>query len=206
MPKETWFLFDLGNTVIRLAYERVLENICRNASVGRDELVELLEDAGGYRDLERGGVTFWEFYEFLADKAGYRGSIRELHDVWSDFFDGPMPGIEDILDRVREHYRIAFLSNSNEVHAEVIPRKFGALFQKDDRFIFSYRFKCAKPDPELFQRALEVCGTLPAHVVFVDDLIENVFAARALGMKAYQYRDSLQLARELVAEGLLPPG
>jgi putative hydrolase of the HAD superfamily len=204
MPRETWFLFDLGNTVIRLAYERVLENICRSSDAGRDELVELLEQPGGYRDLERGGVTFWEFYEFLTDRADYRGSIREFHEVWSDFFDGPVPGIEDVLDRVRKHYRIAFLSNSNEVHAEVIPRKFSALFQKDDRFIFSHRFKSAKPDQEIFQRALEVCGALPAHVVFIDDLIENVYAARALGMKAFQFRDSLSLARELEVEGLLP--
>ena len=28
----TWFLFDLGNTLIKLAYERVLENVCRDAS------------------------------------------------------------------------------------------------------------------------------------------------------------------------------
>ena len=32
----TWFLFDLGNTLIKLAYERVLENICRESSVKRD--------------------------------------------------------------------------------------------------------------------------------------------------------------------------
>jgi putative hydrolase of the HAD superfamily len=205
MPAETWFLFDLGNTVIKLAYERVLENLRRNASVSRDEMVELLEQPGGYRDLERGTVTFWEFYEFLTDRADYRGSIREFHDLWSDFFDGPVPGIEEVLDRVRKHYRIAFLSNSNEVHADLIPRKFAALFQKDDRFVFSYRFKCAKPDPEMFQRALEVCGALPHHAVFIDDLLENVFAARALGMKAFQFRDSLSIARELESEGLLPP-
>ena len=205
MPSETWFLFDLGNTVIKLAYERVLAGICREAPVSRDELIEVLEGAGGYRDMERGAITFWEFYEFLTERAGYRGSIRDLHDIWSDFFDGPMPGIEEILDRVRKRYRIAFLSNSNEVHADLIPRRFSTLFKKDDRFIFSYRFKCAKPDPEMFQRALEVCGALPHHAVVIDDLLENVFAARALGLKAYQFRDSLQLARELESEELLPP-
>jgi cytochrome P450 len=37
MPEQTWFLFDLGNTVIKLAYERVMENICKLASANRDE-------------------------------------------------------------------------------------------------------------------------------------------------------------------------
>jgi putative hydrolase of the HAD superfamily len=205
MAAVTWFLFDLGNTVIKLAYERVLENLCRFSTVGRDEMVEVLEQQGGYRDLERGLVTFWEFYEFLTDRAGYSGSPSEFQTLWGDFFDGPVPGIEEILDRVRRQYRIAFLSNSNELHAELIPRKFAALFKKDDRFIFSYRFKCAKPDPEMFQRALEVCGALPHHAVFIDDLIENVYGARALGMTAYQFRDSLMLGRELERDGFLPP-
>ncbi|HEY6141625.1 MAG TPA: HAD family phosphatase [Thermoanaerobaculia bacterium] len=203
MPQETWFLFDLGNTVIKLAYERVLENICRDATMKRDALVELLEKPGGYRDLESGAVTFPDFYDFIADKAGYRGSLREFQSIWADFFDGPMPGIEELLDRVRERYRVAFLSNSNEVHAEVIPRKYAALFRKDDRFVFSHRFRCAKPDPDIFRRALEVIGALPQHTVFVDDMIENVIAARAVGMKAYQYRDALSLADELNRDELL---
>ncbi|HET8798867.1 MAG TPA: hypothetical protein VFO89_14330, partial [Thermoanaerobaculia bacterium] len=113
----TWFLFDLGNTLIKLAYERVLENICRDAAIDRDELVDLLEAPGGYRDLERGAVTFAEFCEFLSDRAGYRGTPRELRQVWSDFFDGTMGGAEELLDAVRARYRVAFLSNSNEVHA-----------------------------------------------------------------------------------------
>jgi glucose-1-phosphatase len=199
----TWFLFDLGNTVIKLAYERVLENICKDASVPRDEMVELFEKPGSYRDLERGAITFAEFYDFLCDRGGYRGSMHELRRIWADFFDGAVPGMEEVLERVRARYRIAFLSNSNEVHAEVIPRQFATLFRKDDRFIFSHRFQCAKPDPDLFQRALEVVGALPQQTVFVDDLLENVLAARALGMQAFQFHDSATLVRELGVEGLL---
>jgi HAD superfamily hydrolase (TIGR01509 family) len=199
----TWFLFDLGNTLIKLAYERVLENICRDSTVMRDELVEVLEEPGSYRDMERGAISFWEFYEFLCDKTGYRGSIREFHELWSDFFDGTFPGAEELLERVRQRYRVAFLSNSNEVHAELIPRKFSSLFQKDDRFIFSHRFKVAKPDPEIFRRALDTIGATPQQVVFIDDLSENVTAARSLGIQAFQFIDTLTLTRQLEAENLL---
>ena len=199
----TWFLFDLGNTLIKLAYERVLENICRDAAISRDELVELLEAPGGYRDLERGAVGFTEFYDFLSSQAGYRASLRRLREVWTDFFDGPITGAESLLERIREKYRVAFLSNSNEVHAETIPRQFSTLFRKDDRFIFSHRFKVAKPDPEIYRRALEILGALPQHVVFIDDLLENVLAARTIGMRAFQYVDTGALVRELEEEGLL---
>lgn len=199
----TWFLFDLGNTLIKLAYERVMERICRDASVTRDELLELLEEPGGYRDMERGAVSFWEFYDFLSDKAGYRGSIRDFHTIWSDFFDGPIAGMEELLERIRARYRVAFLSNSNEVHAEVIPKQFSSLFRKEDRFVFSHRFKVAKPDPEIFRRSLEILGALPQHVVFIDDLIENVIAARSVGIQAYQFVSAERLVRELEGDGLL---
>jgi putative hydrolase of the HAD superfamily len=199
----TWFLFDLGNTLIKLAYERVLENICREAAITRDDLVDLLEEPGGYRDLERGAVSFWEFYEFLCEKAAYRGSIRDFHALWSDFFDGPIRGMEELLERIRERYRVAFLSNSNEVHAEVIPRQFATLFRKDDRFVFSHRFKVAKPDPEIFRRALEIVGALPQHVVFIDDLAENVTAAQSVGLTAFQFSDAETLVGQLEGEGLL---
>jgi putative hydrolase of the HAD superfamily len=199
----TWFLFDLGNTVIKLAYERVLAAVCADASISRDELVDLLEQPGAYRDMERGAVSFYEFYEFLCDHAGYRGSIREFHRVWSDFFDGTMPGIEDLLDRVRERHHVAFLSNSNETHAEVIPTLFAGLFHKDEPLIFSHRIKCAKPDPDVFRYAMETIAATPQQTIFIDDLLENVLAARALGMRAFQFTDARMLTRELEAEGLL---
>lgn len=198
-----WFIFDLGNTLIKLAYERVIENVCRDASVKRDELLEIFEEAGGYRDMERGVVTFWDFYEFVCEKAGYRGSVRDFHNIWSDFFDGTMTGAEDLVERVRAKYRVAFLSNSNEVHAEIIPKRFPQLFQKDDRWILSYRFRVAKPDPEMYLRTVETLGTLPHQCIFVDDLIENVLAARSIGMRAFQYRDTYSLIRELESEGVL---
>ena len=201
----TWFLFDLGNTVIKLAYERVMENICKSSSTTRDELLELFEAPGSYRDMERGTASFADFYETIREGAGYRGSSQEFQALWSDFFDGPIPGIEQIIEEVRKRYRVAFLSNSNEVHAEVIPRTFAGLFRKDDRFIFSYRFHCAKPDPELYRRALEVVGALPQQIVFIDDLLENVHAARALGMHAIQFQDSAGLLKTLRTDGLLPP-
>lgn len=198
-----WFVFDLGNTLIRLAYERVLANVCRNASIRRDELVELLESAGGYRDLERGAVTFAQFHRFMRDRAGYRGSMRELVELWSDFFDGTIPGMEELLERVRGRYRVAFLSNSNEIHAELIPRRFTGLFRSDDRFVFSHEMKSAKPDAEIFQKTLEVLGAQPSQVAFIDDMLENVLAARALGMTAFQFLDAASLQAALSREGLL---
>ena len=85
----------------------------------------------------------------------------------------------------------------------MISRKFASLFERDDRLIFSHRFKTAKPDPEMFHRALEVIGALPSQAVFVDDLLENVLAARSVGITSYQFSDVFELERALRTDGLL---
>jgi putative hydrolase of the HAD superfamily len=198
-----YFLFDLGNTLIRLAYERVLANVCADATISRDALVELLEDNGGYRDLERGWVSFGDFYEFLVEKAGYRGGIRRFREVWGDFFDGPVPGMEGLLDRIRERYDVAFLSNSNEVHAELIPRKFPNLFHRGDTLVFSHLLRIAKPDPAFFMRALEMIDAKAGDCVFIDDLAENVKAAQSVGIRAFQFTNTVTLISDLEREELL---
>ncbi|HVT45583.1 MAG TPA: HAD family phosphatase [Thermoanaerobaculia bacterium] len=200
----TWFVFDLGNVLIRLAYERVVAAICAQASLGRDDLVELLERAGGYRDLERGIVTFEEFHRFLCDSAGFQGNVLTLRRIWTDFFAGPVEGIEDVLERVRARHRVAFLSNSNEVHAEVIPKLFAFLFERGDVFIFSHEQKTAKPDLLIYQKMLQLLGVKAEEIVYVDDLQENVIAARELGISAFRFRGSADLLRSLEEHGILP--
>jgi glucose-1-phosphatase len=199
----TWFLFDLGNTVIKLGYDRVIENIRRDTDASRDQLVELFEQAGGYRDMERGLITFWDFYQGLCDRGGYRGSITDFHAIWSDFFEGPVDGIQDLLEKIRESYKVAFLSNSNEVHAEVIPKTFAPLFRPDDIFLMSFRFGVAKPDPEMFRKSLDAISAKPEEAVFVDDLIENVMSARKVGMRSYQFTGARDLETLLENDGLL---
>jgi HAD superfamily hydrolase (TIGR01509 family) len=55
----------------------------------------------------------------------------------------------------------------------------------------------------MFRRALEIIGALPSQTVLVDDLLENVLAARSVGMTAFQFRDTFVLERDLMDAGLL---
>jgi putative hydrolase of the HAD superfamily len=199
------FLFDLGNVVVQLDYERVITNLCSDGSLSRDGMIALLEQPGGYRDLERGAVSFADLHRVLRERAGYRGDLVRFREVWSDFFEGPVDGIERVLRRVRKEYRVAFLSNSNEVHAEVIRARFAELFRPEDIFIFSHEHGAAKPDRRIFVRALEILHTQPSRCIYVDDLVDNVAAAGAVGMTAFLFSGSELLLERLEEEGLLSP-
>lgn len=205
MASPTWFVFDLGNVLIDLAFDRVVSNICRDAELPGEELVELLEGPGGYRDLERGAVSFAGLHELLRDRAGYTASLESFRELWADFFAGITPGMEELVRRVREQYRVGFLSNSNEVHAEVIPKMFPSLFRDEDVMIFSHEHSCAKPDPRMFRKALEILRAEGPDCLYVDDIEANVEAARSAGMIAFHFRGADALAEELQKGGYLRP-
>ena len=76
-------------------------------SVSRDELVEMLEEPGAYRDMERGAVSFWEFYEFLCDTPAIAARSATSMSSGATSSTAPMPGAEELLERVRERYRVA---------------------------------------------------------------------------------------------------
>lgn len=199
----SWFVFDIGNVLIRLGYERVLEAICAQSDVGRDGLITLMEGVGGYRDLERGLVSFRDFHRVVCQRGGFRGDLAELRRIWSDFFDGPVEGMEHLLGRIRSRYKVAFLSNSNEVHEEVIAREFSLFFKPDEPVIYSHRVRIAKPDYEIFMKLLERLDVKSGDVIYTDDLAENVRAARDLGLQAFLFEGALELERQLEGEGLL---
>lgn len=203
MQVHSWFIFDLGNVLIDLAFDRVVSNLCRDSDQPAAEMVRTLEGAGGYRDLERGSVTFQGLHSLLRDQTGYRGGLDTFRAVWTDFFAGITPGMEALLETVRERYRVAFLSNSNEVHAEVIPKMFPELFREGDVMVFSHEHGCAKPDPEMFRKALEIIGAEAAECLYVDDLEANVVAARNAGMTAFHFRGAETFRRELLDQGLI---
>ncbi len=203
MPAPSWFIFDLGNVLIDLAFDRVVSNICSESTLPGAEMVALLEGPGGYRDLERGAIDFRALHGLLQDRAGYRGSLDDFRSVWSDFFAGITPGMEEILSDARSRYRVAFLSNSNEVHAEVIPKMFPTLFREGDVMIFSHEHGCAKPDPAMFGKAFAILGAEASECLYVDDIEANVEAARAAGMTAFHFTNAEALSQDLSARGFL---
>jgi HAD superfamily hydrolase (TIGR01509 family) len=59
----------------------------------------------------------------------------------------------------------------------------------------------AKPDPECYTRALDILGASAADVIFIDDRMENVAAAAALGLRSVHFT-SADGIRAAVAERL----
>jgi putative hydrolase of the HAD superfamily len=69
--------------------------------------------------------------------------------------------------------------------------------------ISSHQVGAAKPDPAIYEEALERLDVPPDAIMFFDDVHANVVAASALGMRAFQVEGVGGLRQRLAAEGLL---
>lgn len=88
-------------------------------------------------------------------------------------------------------------SNTNRWHwRETRIRLAAAGLRTDTPVVLSHELGVCKPDPAFYAALREL---VPAICVFVDDLVENVTAARAAGIHAHHHDDPRQSA------GILQP-
>ena len=88
------------------------------------------------------------------------------------------------------------LSNYSEILREKITTtwKIGDAFE---HLIISSEVGHKKPDPEIYQIALQTIGCQPGEAVFIDDFIENIEAARQLGIHGIHFITAEQTLSEI---------
>ena len=75
-----------------------------------------------------------------------------------------------------------------------------------DHIIISAEVGVAKPDPKIFQIALDQAGVRPNEAVFVDDFYANIEGCEKVGMTGIHFKDAqaaLQQLKLLLSTGQL---
>lgn len=144
------------------------------------------------------GKTGWDD-AWLAAAEYFDVSVDEIRRAEQDFFAG------DVLDqtlvayirRLKPQITIGLLSNTWFRDGQTLLLQYGIA----DAFHFSVtsaELGVMKPDPRIFETALARAEASPAESVFVDDMAENVAAARSLGMHGIHFTDTDTTIAQLV--------
>lgn len=141
--------------------------------------------------LERGELDESGFEQALADALAERGTdVRPdglLARITAPLASLQQPMLDLVADVRERGVRTALLSNS---WGENYPQE---LWQVPfDALVISGREGLRKPEPEIFRLTAERLGLVPQQCVMVDDLPENVEAARAVGMIGLHHTDQHQ--------------
>jgi len=100
------------------------------------------------------------------------------------------------IDKLHEEYKTALLTNSNATFINPLLKKTG-LDKAFDEVVVSSDIGIVKPDPRIYEYALEKLGVKAGEAVFIDDSPARVAGAKAASMKAICYKDFKQMKIEL---------
>ena len=104
--------------------------------------------------------------------------------------------VELISDLKKSGFKIGILSN---IVKEFLERRAETLhvFTLVDTMVFSCDVGCVKPDEKIYRLLLSELDCKAEECVFFDDLEINVKAARALGIKAFLWKNPSEARKEL---------
>lgn len=199
LPRVRAVLFDAGNTLLWLDHRRLAELLTESgrptieAAARRaemlarprlDPLLRTVTKRESRRVRTRYVGYFLEHLEIDGESAAARRFAERLDGEWERLWIRPPPDAHEVVERLRERgFRLGVVSNSNgKVDRLLASVGLSELFEC---IVDSGREGVEKPDPRLFQVALDHLGLPAEDALYVGDLLSvDVEGARGAGLHA----------------------
>jgi putative hydrolase of the HAD superfamily len=194
-------IFDLGKVIVPFEIQRGYAALQPHCGFPAEELPQRIAATGIVHLFEEGRISSEDFVRQFSEALGLKIGYVRFCELWSSIFlpDPLVP--EELLEGLRRRYRLLLLSNTNAIHFAMLRDNYPILRHFDD-FILSYEVGAMKPDPRIYQAAIERAGCRPEECFFTDDMAPFVEAARRAGIDAVQFQSAEQVERELLARGI----
>lgn len=194
-------IFDIGMVLLRFDFSLTVKKVRGRCKVGDEEISRLFWGSGLVKAYDRGEVTTSEFGIRGAKLIGFDGDPEELISAWSDIFEHNQCMIERVGRWKARGMALYLLSNTCESHVNFFTAKYD-FFELFDGRVYSYKEGCAKPEPAIYQTLLDRFGLQASSTLMIDDRLENIEAARNLGIKGLLYEEDKALEAQLLRLGL----
>jgi putative hydrolase of the HAD superfamily len=146
-------------------------------------------------ELEKGRTSEAEFLERMADALepilGHRPEMHRFSEIYFAALDPNPPMIELMRELRGRGLRMALLTN-NVREWEPLWRSMLPVDEIFELVVDSAFVGCRKPEPEIYEIALQRLGVPAGECLFVDDVEDNCAAAGRLGMTLVHFRNNEQ--------------
>jgi putative hydrolase of the HAD superfamily len=177
-------LFDIGNVLLKFDFSVAMKKIVAQAEGGNslEVLARFDQVKAAYED---GQIDRAAFLRGAFDVLRYRGTEAEFVAAWQDIFTLNEP-MAALVEKLQGRYPLYLLSNTNDLHREYFFRQY-PVFQRFTGGVYSDVARTSKPGAAIYGMVQRELGLEPASTFFIDDLLPNIEAARALGFHAHHY-------------------
>lgn len=187
--------FDLGGVIVRTEFQAPRQQLAEKLGMEYDDLDRIVFDSDSGIRASMGEISSTEHWASVIQRL--KRPASELSVIRDEFFAG------DIVDRtlleyirsLRGKYQTGVISNAwSDLRDFVVREKFDDAF---DDMIISAEVGAMKPEPKIFQVALERFGLKPKEAVFVDDFYANIEGCERVGMRGIHFRDAESTLEQL---------
>ncbi len=188
-------IFDLGKVIVDFDHFIICRKLAKHCSVTPEEIYDLAFTSKLEAHFDEGKITPKEFFIKTKKHLDLNIAIDTFKKIWNEIFT-LNPGIASIIEKLKKHYKLLCLSNTNPWHFEYCMKKFPVL-GRFDAFILSYKVGKRKPHTRIFKDAIRKAQALPKECLYIDDIEEYVKKAQELEMHAIHFVSVKKLIKEL---------
>lgn len=196
-PRPKLVLFDLGNVLVHIHPEAFLQTLGLDTPDNRRYYQPRI--TGIVKRYERGDDSTEQFLTNVDALFNARESEQQYDHGAKRVFSReefrlamltvvgqPIEGMEELVKHVAASVAVGLLSNTNPLHYDLCKNTLRVLHFIPHHFL-SYQLKSLKPEPKIFERVIDRLHVEPIEVLYIDDVAENVNAARAFGLNGYEF-------------------
>ncbi|MCI9052896.1 MAG: HAD family phosphatase [Lachnospiraceae bacterium] len=184
----TTIVFDIGNVLAEFPWRRYLHSFHFTEET-EERIAKALFMSDIWREADRGAMTDEEIFETCRKEIP--DLEKELKEVWKERIHivKEFPDSVSWIKKLKEKgYRVYLLSNYAKTTFEEAIKCFEFLNYVDGRVI-SYEIKAIKPEKEMYEELIQKYNVNPKEAVFLDDLVENLEAAKKFGFATILVQD-----------------
>jgi len=194
-------VLDLGGVIVELDFSKFFKEVIEISPLNKPNSYLLLEFWRQSDVYHQGKISNEEFYNLACEILNV--CIQGQEEFFKSFNSVIDHLNEDIVSLVKtlrdmERYKLIALSNINESHWNYIEnQKNWRFINYFDEIILSHEVQMTKPDPKIFEYTIEKAGCKPEEILYIDDGLNNVLAAKKLSINAIKFSGYDTLVEEL---------
>ena len=189
-------IFDIGNVLTDFAWQEMYKEKGLGGE-NFDRVAKATVQSPYWCELDRGIMTFSEVMDkFVSLDSEMEDEIRRVLADMHGIVTGRSYAVPWVCSLKKQGLKVYVLSNfSEKIWKECIDAL--EFYEFTDGGIISYKEHLIKPDQAVYQLLLERYGLCADECVFIDDLEENVKAARLCGINGIVFKNYEQAKKEL---------
>lgn len=202
-------IIDFGGVIYDIDHEKSKEVFIRLGISNFDKLYGHTIQTALFEDFEIGKISPNSFRNTLGQEFPNRITHDEIDAAWNALLIGFKFERLELLEKVKRHYRLFLLSNTNQIHYKYYMNElksqnrfslFHSLFEK---LYFSHQVGLRKPDAKIFNFVLQDNQLKAEETAFIDDFDVNIAAAKQCGLQSILLKPKQSILDLFTSDGIL---